>query len=42
MFAPQAKRCGMETYMCDIKDLFTTSYAEGKRNNYKNAVKKLE
>ena len=28
--------------MCDIKDLFTTSYAEGKRNKYKNAVKKLD
>jgi len=42
MFAPQAKRCGMETHMCDIKNLFTTSYAEGKRNNYKNAVKKLD
>jgi len=42
MFAPQEKRCGMETHMYAIKDLFTTSYAEGERNKYKKAVKKLD
>ena len=28
--------------MYGIKDLFTTSYAEGERNKYKKAVKKLD
>jgi len=42
MFAPQEKRCGMETHMYGIRALFTTSYAEGERNKYKKAVKKLD